>query len=36
MRHLRAAERVIDRTVSDRSDELLIALRIAEILRNRD
>lgn len=36
VRQLRAAERLIDHTVSDRSDELLIALRIAEILRRRD
>jgi hypothetical protein len=34
VRQLRAAERLIDHTVSDRSDELLIALRIAEILRS--
>jgi sugar diacid utilization regulator len=36
VRQLRAAEELIDHTVSDRSDELLIALRIAEILRRRD
>jgi hypothetical protein len=35
VRQLPAAERLIDHTVSDRSDELLIALRIAEILHNR-
>ena len=35
VRQLRAAERLIDHTVSDRSDELLIALRIADILRRR-
>jgi hypothetical protein len=32
VRQLRAAERLIEHTVSDRSDELLVALRIAEIL----
>jgi DNA-binding PucR family transcriptional regulator len=35
VRQLRAAERLIDRTVTDRSDELLVALRIAEILHRR-
>lgn len=35
VRQLRAAEELIDHTVSDRSDELLIALRIAEILNQR-
>lgn len=33
-RQLRSAERLIRRRVSDRSDELLIALRVAEILRH--
>jgi len=33
-RQLRAAEQLIHHPVSDRSDELLIALRVAEILRN--
>jgi hypothetical protein len=36
VRQLRAAERLIDHTVSDRSDELLVALRMAEILRSRE
>jgi hypothetical protein len=35
VRQLRAAEQLIDHTVSERSDELLIALRIAEILHSR-
>jgi hypothetical protein len=35
VRQLRSAERLIQRRVSDRSDELLIALRIADILRSR-
>jgi hypothetical protein len=35
VRQLRAAERLIDHTVSDRSDELLLALRLAEILNRR-
>ena len=34
-RQLRSAESLIDHRVSDRSDELLIALRIADILRYR-
>jgi DNA-binding PucR family transcriptional regulator len=33
-RQLRSAEQVIDHRVSDRCDELLIALRIADILRS--
>jgi sugar diacid utilization regulator len=33
VRQLRSAERLIHRRVSDRSDELLIALRLADILR---
>ena len=36
VRQLRAAERLIDHTVSDRSDELLVALRMAEILRSSE
>lgn len=35
VRQLRAAEQLIHRPVSDRSDELLVALRITEILRTR-
>jgi hypothetical protein len=35
VRQLRAAERAIQHRVTDRCDELLIALRIAEILRRR-
>jgi hypothetical protein len=35
-RHLRSAEQLIQHRVSDRSDEVLIALRVAEVLRNRD
>jgi hypothetical protein len=35
VRQLRAAEQLIDHTVSDRSDELLVALRLAEILQRR-
>jgi hypothetical protein len=34
-RQLRSAELIIDHRVSDRSDELLIALRLADILRRR-
>jgi hypothetical protein len=33
-RQLRSAERLIHHRVSDRSDEVLVALRVAEILRN--
>ncbi len=33
-RQLRSAERLIHRRVADRCDELLIALRIADILRH--
>jgi sugar diacid utilization regulator len=35
-RQLRSAEQLIHHRVSDRSDEVLIALRVAEILRNAD
>jgi hypothetical protein len=35
VRQLRAAEQLIQHAVSDRSDELLVAVRIAEILRGR-
>lgn len=35
-RQLRSAEQLIRHPVSDRSDEVLIALRVAEILRSRD
>jgi GGDEF-like domain len=35
-RQLRSAEQLIHHRVSDRSDEVLIALRVAEILRHRD
>jgi hypothetical protein len=35
VRQLRSAERLIQHRVSDRSDELLMALRVAEILRSR-
>ena len=35
-RQLRSAEQLIHHRVSERSDELLIALRVAEILRNGD
>jgi hypothetical protein len=34
-RHLRSAELLIHHRASDRCDELLIALRIADILRHR-
>jgi hypothetical protein len=33
-RQLRSAEQLIQHRVSDRSDEVLIALRVAEILEN--
>lgn len=35
-RQLRSAERLLHHRVSDRNDELLVALRIADILRHRD
>jgi sugar diacid utilization regulator len=35
-RQLRSAEQLIHHRVSDRSDEVLLALRVAEILRRRD
>ena len=35
-RQLRSAERLMHHRVSDRSDEVLVALRVAEILRNGD
>jgi hypothetical protein len=35
-RQLRSAEQLIHHPVSDRSDDVLIALRVAEILRHRD
>lgn len=35
-RQLRSAEQLIQHRVSDRSDEVLIALRVADILRHRD
>ena len=35
VRQLRSAERLIRHRVSDRSDELLMALRVADILRQR-